>query len=451
MNRSQEIRKQHSKFVRELKRKSKRKYIRKEKDLKNPKRKKALLDNISYREYLKKFAPPNLRFILFEEKSPFFFDTLERLSPPSDGVIQVPSKFSIIDNEKESYEFLQSLLALFLFPNSEDIYIDYQNSKEVDLGAQVLLDIIIIEIMKFYEKRKDHPERQNKFIHGRNVEDTDVDKMLCSVGSKALFTPFRKEFNDIIPYHLCIHESTDKKRRRDQSKKDVDTTTLIEYLINCTAKIGRDLTPSEIDDLCIVIGEILINAEEHSTTRIRYSIGYFQEKVIDGKITSVFRLVIMNFGDTIYGKFKDPNCPNQGIVKKMVELTDHYLLNRLFGLSISEETLWTLYALQEGITSVSSEKYRKRGNGSIRFIESFFKLKKAGQKENISRMNIISGSTSIQFSGEYDIAERNIDEEKFKVMTFNKKGNIFEKPDSKFVKRRNYHFPGTLISARIQF
>jgi hypothetical protein len=117
-----------------------------------------------------------------------------------------------------------------------------------------------------------------------------------------------------------------------------------------------------------------------------------------------------------------------------------------------EETLWTLYALQEGVTSIAPVIYKRRGNGSIQFIESFFNIK--GRQKNadeISRMTILSGNTNITFDGTYNITEHKIEIENFKYMTFNQSGRIEDKPDKKFVKFVDNYFPGTIISAKILF
>lgn len=112
-----------------------------------------------------------------------------------------------------------------------------------------------------------------------------------------------------------------------------------------------------------------------------------------------------------------------------------------------EENLWTLYALQEGVTSIPD---KKRGHGSIQFIDSFFSLKgEAINSDEKSRMTILSGHTRITFDGTYRIQEKNIDGQPFKVMTFNKSGNIEDAPDKKYVKYEDNYFPGTTISARI--
>lgn len=160
----------------------------------------------------------------------------------------------------------------------------------------------------------------------------------------------------------------------------------------------------------------------------------------------------MNFGKTIYEKFKDPNCPNQDIVLKMEKLSDRYTTQKFFRFKkFEEETLWTLYALQEGVSSVASSEYIKRGNGSIRFIESFFNIKGPMADDKLSQMTILSGNTKIVFDGKYQIVSKNIDGESYQYMTFNKTGNIEDKPDENYVTFVDNYFPGTMIIAKILF
>ena len=133
----------------------------------------------------------------------------------------------------------------------------------------------------------------------------------------------------------------------------------------------------------------------------------------------------------------------------MKELSEKYTTSGwIKAKEFEEETLWTLYALQEGVTSVPD---KKRGNGSINFIESFFSLKGDMEDDHSSFLTIISGNTRITFDGKYQIVEkqRGTEGKTFKMMTFNESGNIEDKPDSKYVTFAGQFFPGTLITAKI--
>ena len=62
---------------------------------------------------------------------------------------------------------------------------------------------------------------------------------------------------------------------RGWSKKNLTQTEMADYVISSLERMNKELTPEKLDDLCTVIGEILINAEEHSSTKYRFSIGLF--------------------------------------------------------------------------------------------------------------------------------------------------------------------------------
>ena len=400
---------------------------------------------ITYDKLMEKWLPSNISYLLECEKAGFS-DTL-----PFENIhqrIKIPSNFSLIESPKESYAFIRKLTISILSLQFNKIEIDYSECINIDLDAQIYLDIILKDILKFFNRCKSNPIKCPKFpkIGGVEINNSNIRKMLFSVGSPAIHNNNIREYKDIIPYKLCIHnKESNANKIKNAERKEIDSTELVYYIIQSLERLGKELTPDKIEDFSTVIGEILINAEEHSTNQYRFSTGYFQEQIINGEHCGVFNLVILNFGETIYQKFTSPNCTNYSILNRMKELSKKYTTNNIFSHSFKEETLWTLYALQEGVTSVSKEQY-KRGNGSIRFIESFFNIKGVnGNQDNISRLTILSGNTNITFDGTYNIKKKG----EFKVMTFNDSGNIEEKPNKKYVKHTEEYFPGTLISAKI--
>ena len=443
-------------FEKKLKRKLKKKKLLREKYFKYLEFKKTLNDDVSYANLLEKFLPTNLKFILSCEKSNFYLTKLNKVYTNNRGIFKVPKDFSIIDFPNESYKFIQELTAALILQKYDAVVLDYKDCKRLDLGAQVFLDIILRDILTFFKICEKYPNTRVrvKSISGKNINNEDIKKLLFSVGSPAIHSNRTLHFNDIEPYKLCLHNrDKDGDRLRIMEQKDIDTTTLVDYVLKSLKRLNKTLTPEKLDDLCTVIGEILINAEEHSTTKYRFSIGYFHEINENNNHYGVFRLVIMNFGNTIYEKFKDKDCPNINVVKKMKDLSESYNKRNFFlKKEFEEETLWTLYALQEGVTSIAPVIYKRRGNGSIQFIESFFNIKgRQNNADDISIMTILSGNTNITFDGTYNITEHKIEEENFKYMTFNQSGKIEDKPDKKFVKFVDNYFPGTIISAKILF
>jgi hypothetical protein len=72
-------------------------------------------------------------------------------------------------------------------------------------------------------------------------------------------------------------------------------------------------------------------------------------------------------------------------------------------------------------------------------------------KDNISYLSIVSGNTRITFDGTYRLIDKfkGKNNRKFKMMTFNRNGDIKQKPDKKYVSFVKNYFPGTIISAKI--
>jgi hypothetical protein len=366
--------------------------------------------------------------------------------------LKVPIVFSLVDNPNESYTFIKNVINTIYHNKAKELRLDYSNTTIVHIGAQLYLDILLRDIFTYSKKlsnKQPNLSLLNK-VRSINVKNENVEKLLHSIGSFAIHMNTNKTYEDIVPYKLCEFKKNDSSSTLfNIETKERDVTDLVQYVIDSLEKINKELTDDSIENLSIIIGEILINAEEHSTNQHRFSIGYFQSNNGEEE-TGIFNLVILNFGKTIYDKFKDKDCPRKDIVKQMEDLSEKYTSKRLFGETIKEETLWTLYALQEEITSVSPQKNIKRGNGSIKFIESFFSLKgENGNLDSVSRLAILSGNTSIVFDGTYGIKETTKVEDKFKVMTFNESGNISDKPDANYVKFVKNHFPGTIISAQI--
>jgi len=357
--------------------------------------------------------------------------------------IIIPKIFSLTEKANESFSCIHAILFHLKGNKEPSLDIDYSNCQELHLDAQMYLDILLKEHIKYFR------------LKGYNIKlrligfrkNPSVLNLLASVGSFAIHNQLDVVIPGVIKYPLCER----KKRKGYTSKsvmarKEIDTTSLADYVINCLGEMNREMGSEKRNDLCKVIGEVLINAEEHSTMGGRYSVGQFVKNP-NGK-SGLFKLLIFNFGETIYEKFKSKDCPNKTVVKRMSDLSENYTRSGIFKSSIfEEETLWTLYALQEGITSFADWK---RGNGSIRFIESFFNIKGNQQVDQTSRLNILSGSTRILFDGSHRIKEKVKMGEKFKVMTFNKSGEIENPPDQNYVTFADFYFPGTMISANIQ-
>ena len=409
----------------------------------------------SKQELISKFLPHNLSHLISCNKSPFALNVILKQEEcrSNNGLISVPKTFSLTNNPEESCLTFQRIISAFLLESNKSVSFDYNECTKIDLHTQALMDVILLDYTKFMHHcskinrqlfKKHFPET----FRGININDENIKKLLFSVGSPANLGIKQGDFPDIVKLKMCSYCAKYASKGISRTyQKEIDTTLMADYVVESLRKINKELTPEKLQDLCTVIGEILINAEEHSTLKHRFSIGYFQEKNERGRHFGLFKLVILNLGDTIYEKFKSPDCPNVTVVEKMRNLSKDYTSRGFFkDKQFEEEDLWTLYALQQGVTSIAEVT---RGSGSIQFIESFFNIKGDTSVDNTSKMTIVSGHTRIVFDGTYKIIEKENEGEKYKMMTFNKSGNIAEMPDKKYVQNNNLYFPGTFISANI--
>lgn len=408
------------------------------------------------------FLPPEYvktRFYASLGKKPDYDEIIQFLIPkylefsdeslPSieDGLLKVPETFSLSETPKESMLFLKRLFNLLYKQLSSNVIIDYQNCKYLDVDASACMDIILAGFISFFNKcnRKGHKIKIDR-IKPINLNNSEVKNVLFSIGAYKNLRGFElKNYSGFIPFALRIGDSHKDSKG---TLKEIHETEIVDYVLSCLGEMRQTLTADAESHLSKVVGEVMANAEEHSNFRYRYAIGYFLKPTVDNN-HGTFKLAIFNFGQTIYESFKRPECQEFEVVKQMKALSTDFTKKGIFRKAeYEEQTLWTLYALQEGVTST---KDWKRGKGTIRFIDRFFKLKGDQEKDNLTKLSLTSGNTRIIFDGTYPLIEvkKGKDNKKYQMMTFNHSGDIHEKPNNKYVTFAPQYFPGTLISAKI--
>jgi hypothetical protein len=365
-----------------------------------------------------------------------------------DNTFEVPEPFSLIENYKESSLFLKKLFNALYYESFNHIFIDYSKCNCIDVGASMCMDIILADFINYFDKsEKSKHSVKIDGITPINYDKHNIKKVLFSIGAFRSIKGFKIDYDNIIDFPIIIGSKRDIDL---PAQREIDITNTVDYIIQCLSKLNKKLSGLAETNFYKVIGEVIQNADEHSDTTKRYSIGYFEKTDIENHTYGIFNLAILNFGNTIYETFKNPNCENIDVVRQMKELSEKFTSKNFFLQSeFEEETLWTLYALQDGVTRMP---LWDRGNGAIRFIESFFKLKGENGNDEISKMVITSGHTRIIFDGKYEIVSkpRGINNKMYKMMTFNESENIEDKPDPKYVKYEKNYFPGTLISVKIR-
>lgn len=371
--------------------------------------------------------------------------TNKQTKVPQNGILYVPEYFSISQYPDQSFFFLKQLILSLHLGKKKTVQIDYRRCKEIDLGASICFDVILKEYRSFYSN-PNFPNNKRKEVRAINLTNPSTIKFLQTIGVYRTLKAFdtANKFPDTITFDLI-----EGRQNQGIGEKEIHGTLLVEYLEKCLDKMGKFLNQDSKENLATIFGEVFANSEDHSSLKVRYAIGYF-DKIQHGESSiGKFQFVIFNWGQSIYERLTDDKyCLNTSIRDEMSLLSKKYTEEGwLRSPKFKEETLWTLYALQDGVSSIAKD----RGSGTINFIENFFDLK--GEDNNDSedsRMYLYSGNTRIIFDGKYRTEyKENNEGETHKIIAFNSKNSIFEPPDEKFVTFVPNYFPGTMIYAKI--
>jgi hypothetical protein len=224
----------------------------------------------------------------------------------------------------------------------------------------------------------------------------------------------------------------------------VVTTQLTEYFNGLLKSKGFELSRRGENHFSMLIGEVIDNAEQHSHKNNWFVAGYMSENNVDGY--GECSIAIFDFGSTIHKSLSEAEL-DESLRENINKLILNHTKRRYFSLEKrwTEENLWTLFALQEGISRYNVRGETSRGHGTVNMIEFFLKLGGTNAIKTRSKMALISGNTYILFDGTHKLRTVNIDGEKRQIIAFNDENDLAERPQQEFVKHLSGKFPGTMI------
>lgn len=370
---------------------------------------------------------------------------------PNQRMIKVPAIFSLIDNYTDSMAFLKILFSLLYSDTRRRITIDFRNCKVIEPDASAVMDALIRQFVNYNRatRKTDYPSKLTIIdcIYFKNYRQ-HIKDFLFVAGTLRYFGQFRRPAVHNVKPLTLIERKLFVPRDVRTKNRDADTNAIISYVANCLETVGQRLHMKNRTRLWDAISELLVNAEDHNTTSRRYTIGYFTPPLYsEGVAIPQFRLCIFNFGDTIYERFQNGSCRNLEDQKRLKERSAYFEEKGFFeNGTADEQTLWTLGALQGGVSSLAPE----RGSGTMSTIESFFNLRRNPENDTFSKLMFLSGNSRILVDGSYPIIEKLNDLGYARQeITFNKSGRLDTPYDNKFVTFADHFFPGTLISTRI--
>lgn len=359
------------------------------------------------------------------------------------NIVNVPKNFSFKNDYDGCLAFFRTLLSSYVFHNG-NLIISFVKCQQSTIACFSLLEVLLLELDlikdKYNQCRYQTCKKEVKFI--QSVKDSKTNKYLHAFFGIKL----PEEQNDGSKYLKMIVQ-TGKKRKYFENTKAKVSGNVTKFVNDSAQEVSAQLKLAGIRALGGMLGEVLGNAEDHCA---EYSCWYvdgisFSEKQHGVDVVDL-NIAIINFGQSMYEGFestKNENLENYSKCDKLYSI--HKLLfsrNNHF----EKESLFTMYMLNEGISRLKY-KDESRGNGTMKFLESFITLGSFGNIDSRFKcqLNIISGHTTLTCDNDIGIYK---DNGKSKI-SLNKEHDLKMLPYKDYLSYHTEYFPGTILECHI--
>lgn len=358
--------------------------------------------------------------------------------------IVIPEIFSISDSPETAIAVLRNTYKLAMQNKTKELNFNHKQCRVLGLSASTIMDIIILAVDEYRDKKGNPLDMMGEYPVDKSTRD-----ILFASG---------------LPYHLNAESNIDYcqgKIERFETIRGLHNdigadsgriaTDLTLYFNKCLRTQGFELNADGLTMFSSILGEVVNNCEIHGGSEaVWYIQGHYQ--IDEGKDYGEMQLVFLNFGDTIYEGLK--NSSSKETTCKLNRMKEAH--RRYFNASWNEETLFTVLALQDGISRLRTNGisgYATRGSGTVNMIEKFCLI--GGSESGLKpQMSIVSGRTWIRFDEVYKMRSMRFDHDEVfgsgerKIIAFNDENNIYLPSRSENVVYMNEYFPGTVISLK---
>ncbi len=210
---------------------------------------------------------------------------------------------------------------------------------------------------------------------------------------------------------------------------------------NWLKETGFALTDEGIRLLMCMIGEVLNNAILHSSEEIggeAWISGFMlKTKNPAGEVEYACHISILNLGKTIFESMQQCEPTIRGRIEQLIKThRPKFRLRKHW----TPEGLWTLYALQDGVTSMGKKNDPRGGRGLMDMITFFSDI---GRSHN-SKLAIISGGIAINISDPNPLE----DNRGMRRLALNDENDLAKAPKKEYMKVLRKPFPGTILTWR---
>jgi hypothetical protein len=360
----------------------------------------------------------------------------------------VPKDFSFLDAPESTSSFLGKLGKDLNTKMIQNVKVFHEETRSIELSASWIFDNCIKSL-----REKCHAVEENFFLGGTTSSIRAVNNFLMANG---FFREMGIGYAQIAKSVDFDYANKFKLFRKSGSKsvshlKGNAATELVAYFNSCLNHLGKRLTKVGGGKLVDAFGEIIGNAEEHGGDGVQWHVsGCFE------KDTNYLNFSIINHGPSIYETLSDNKSTTKVTLEKIqkVVLSHRNVLAKSTDFLVKDErwiqTIWTVMALQEGISSKRTldEEGITRGQGLMDVLEF---IKEASSTDN-PKLAIISGHSYILVDYEYPLTKEEIGPSKEirRQISFNKDQGLHYPQDGQKVKFLAEPFPGTIITARFK-
>jgi hypothetical protein len=352
-------------------------------------------------------------------------------------VIDFPRLFSFIESPSDAIDVLGKLVRLSLRRRTHKIRINQVACEQTDHCAQSAAGALAVTA---------HKELRVTFggVFPRAQDQRDI--------AIATGLPRRLGVSLPPPPGFLTFELFHGRRMREKatvsSQREEQTSLLTEYVNECLARYDYRLNRESAGYVASLVSEVIGNAEDHAG-RPDWWVGAYLRQASDTTYGDC-HITIFNFGRTLAQSLQD--LPADSMLRRDIEdLVTEHTKRGLFRPHWTPENLWTLYALQEGVSrhNTRPDKIGDRGQGTADMIRFFQHLGKSRAAQSEPRMCVVSGRTHILFDGRFEMRLQVARSgERRRIIAFNKRNDLQLPPDPACVRNLEAYFPGTLISLR---
>lgn len=350
-------------------------------------------------------------------------------------LINLPPRFSFRDDPAGALRSLRALACSARAADTRTIWVNQRDAAFIGFGADAVMSALAQEA-----KRRFGIE-----FNGILPRADDLKDIVRATGVPEALG-FTRGDPDSFSVLSLAHGRASPRPGRWSSEKEIVVTNSVVYLNDCLARYNHTLSASGQDLFATMLGEIIGNAEDHSGLGDWWMRGSLRE--LPNKGYGECNIVIFNFGRTIFESLQE--LPAGAPLRKEIEsLVGKHTRKGLFRKGYwTAESLWTVYALQGGVSRYHDEvAMGHRGTGTVRMMQFFLELGQSPSAPRRPMMTIVSGGTQISFDGTYPMSDVQLPGGQTRpVVAFNSTNDLSRAPDPQYVRRIKGFFPGTIVS-----